>query len=532
MSNITITEKTILGKPAIIKNGFLSSPDGQTFKVFMPRKKIAGLGGRVDMIDIVNHVADLFQQGNNGESVAAMCGFKDSDVIGKYKKIAVAFGLNEIDLTRKEIDTENPEYKDADFEKFMDVTEYYHDKENKTMREFYQLIYDTYILNPKKAGDKFGAARKAQKACRGVFQFCKRLNRTPRQLVNPALYQKKGYQEWKKYFKAMLLTTDTTDGKNCKEFIQTQHITSTHKGGYGAYYNCVKWLRQFIPFCSVPLTKGDQELIGWLSGEVVKTHGERASWRLSREQITEFAKYCFGDKNSIKFPYPDLANKDDILAGICTAYCSLGLRKGEGFANLMQASKFGAWTIETDPADNTESISCNVLSHKKKGSTRSSSMTIEKIAYDGNDYILKKAREYIKKRIANKEFCLIGQKNQFVKPASQAEQKEGTFHHYDALTFRGRDNATQKVYANIRAIFDRMGLPDDRSENPLHALRHFADQFWLEITDYDYDLVAEIMGYEHDGIVNSTELRKSYGKPPSYRKERKIKKLLSGLGSD
>ena len=50
----------------------------------------------------------------------------------------------------------------------MDVTEYYHDKENKTMREFYQLIYDTYILNPKKAGDKFGATRKAQKACRGV----------------------------------------------------------------------------------------------------------------------------------------------------------------------------------------------------------------------------------------------------------------------------------------------------------------------------------------------------------------------------
>ena len=76
-----------------------------------------------------------------------------------------------------------------------------------------------------------------------------------------------------------------------------------------------------------------------------------------------------------------------------------------------------------------------------------------------------------------------------------------------------------------------MGLPDDRKENPLHALRHFADQFWLEITDYDYDLVAEIMGYEHDGIVNSTELRKSYGKPPSYRKERKIKRLLSGLGS-
>ena len=88
------------------------------------------------MIDIVNHVADLFQQGNNGETIAAMCGFKDSDVVSKYKKIAVAFGLNEIDLTRKEIDTENPEYKDADFEKFMDVTEYYHDKKIRQCANF------------------------------------------------------------------------------------------------------------------------------------------------------------------------------------------------------------------------------------------------------------------------------------------------------------------------------------------------------------------------------------------------------------
>ena len=102
----------------------------------------------------------------------------------------------------------------------------------------------------------------------------------------------------------MLLTNDSTDGKNCKEFIQLQNITSTHKGGYGAYYDKVKWIRQFIPFCDVPLRKGDPELVGWLSGEVVQSHGERASWRLSREQITEFAKYCFGDKNSIKFLIP------------------------------------------------------------------------------------------------------------------------------------------------------------------------------------------------------------------------------------
>jgi len=73
-----------------------------------------------------------------------------------------------------------------------------------------------------------------------------------------------------------------------------------------------------------------------------------------------------------------------------------------------------------------------------------------------------------------------------------------------------------------------MDLNPEFSENPMHALRHFTIQLWLDITDFDYDIVAEIMGYEHGGVTNSTELRKSYGRPPSYRASRKIKKLLKG----
>ena len=80
-------QTTILGIEAKTKDGFLIAPDGTEYKIINPRKKIAGLGGKVTMIKLVDHIANLFQQGNNGETIAQMCGFKDSDAVSKYKKI-------------------------------------------------------------------------------------------------------------------------------------------------------------------------------------------------------------------------------------------------------------------------------------------------------------------------------------------------------------------------------------------------------------------------------------------------------------
>ena len=512
-------QTTILGIEAKTKDGFLIAPDGVEYKIINPRKKIAGLGGKVTMVKLVDHIANLFQQGNNGETIAQMCGFKDSDAVSKYKKIAVSFGLLEIDLTRKNGTTENPEYKDADFERFMQVVEIKNNVPTKTMQEFYSYMYDPYLL--KNEGDIFGAKSKASKACHAVFQICKRLNRTPRALIAPELYHSQGAQAWKKYLKDMLLTIDESDGKNCKDFIKTQHVKgANYKGGKGAYYNVVKWLRHFIYFCEIHLRKGDPELAGWLSGETISTHGDRAGWRLTIDQINDFVKYCHGEKNSIKFPYPELV-KSGVMGGVAACYMGLGLRKAEGLANKMKY-----WEMSEDPEDNSVTISGKVLSHKNKHKANKK-MFIEKQAYESDLYVLQKCREYIRKRIEDKEFCLIGDKNQFVKPASKDDIKNGIIDHYDALTFRGK-SSVDKIYANIRAIYEHMDLNPEFSENPLHALRHFTIQLWLDITDFEYDIVAEIMGYEHGGVTNSTELRKSYGRPPSYRASRKIKKLLKG----
>lgn len=519
-TEIRTAKNSILGIEAKIIDGYLVAPDGQKFKVFKPRKKIAGLGGRVTMIQIVDHVGRLFQLGNNGESIANLCGFKDSDVVSKYKKMAMAYGLDELEISNgREINLENPEYKDADFEKFMQVKEKYNGTEHYTMQEFYKKMYDGFILRKKNVGDKFGATRKARKACRGVFQFCKRLNRTPHALVNPELFYTQGMEAWKNYMKEMLLTADNSDGKSCKEFIMTQHATDSgnYKGGEGAYYSATKWLRHFI-MQKVSLNKGDPDLIGWLDNSTISTHGDRSAWRLEDPQIEDFCKYFFGDKNSVKFPYPKLM--DETRAAVILGF--MGFRTGERFA-----CKMSSWSIETDPEDNSQTIiGRKILSHKNKGKS-SGSMFMDKIAYDGDFYILKKSREYIIDRLAKNEFAFIGAKNQFVAPASKADIANGTFHHYDATTFRGRHYEIRKVMANIRCIYEKMGLPIDRSENPLHAMRHFAIQFWLLRFDFDYDLVAEMFNYEHNGVVNTTELRKSYGRAPAYRLDRKVKFLLS-----
>jgi len=513
----------ILGNPAEIKDGYIFAPNGESFKIWETRKKIAGLGGRYTFPQLVNHVATLFQQGFNGEQVAQQCGYSDSDRITKIKKIAIAFGLNEIDLSRKEIDTDNPEYHDGDFEAFMDVEEIQYGRKTKPMREFWEKIYGDYLAVKKKENDTYGARMKAQKACHGVFDFCKRLGRKPVQLVCPSIQATQGNKAWKDFMKSQLLTVDNTDGLNCKQFLMGEHAflksgkpNPRFKTGEGAYYNKTKWLRHFVKYCGVMIEDGDLDLVGWLDNATISTHGERAHWRITSDMATDFVKYAFGDKNTIKFPHPEMMGE---TAGTVAA-AMLGFRKGEIFAQKMTS-----WTIETD-TEGEMVIGRKILSHKKKHN-RIGSIYMEKIAHDGNHYVLKKIREYIKTRKTEGAEILVGKKNQFVAPPTRKEMAAGIMDNYESRTFRGRDTEIRKVYGNIREIYNHMGLEADRSENPLHAIRHFAIQFWAELFDYDLEAVAEMMGYMVDGVVDTKEMRKSYLEIPPHVRARRIKKLLA-----
>ena len=103
MATIANTEIELFGqKVQVDENGFFSPDDlgiEGSFKAFVPRSLVKGR--RVNMAQMLEAVRDLFQQGKTGSEIAAILD-KDSDTIGRYKKIIVAFGaLDESAIVQK-----------------------------------------------------------------------------------------------------------------------------------------------------------------------------------------------------------------------------------------------------------------------------------------------------------------------------------------------------------------------------------------------------------------------------------------------
>jgi len=96
----TIESMTIFGRDYKTQNGgFITMPNGEPLKVFEIRSLVKGR--RVNMAQMLEHVRDLFQAGKTGSEIAALLD-KDSDTIGRYKKIIVAFGaLDENAIVQK-----------------------------------------------------------------------------------------------------------------------------------------------------------------------------------------------------------------------------------------------------------------------------------------------------------------------------------------------------------------------------------------------------------------------------------------------
>ena len=64
--------------------------------------------------------------------------------------------------------------------------------------------------------------------------------------------------------------------------------------------------------------------------------------------------------------------------------------------------------------------------------------------------------------------------------------------------------------ARIKAVYSAMGLTDPYFfAHPTHALRHCGAQYWLRITNWDYDLVGIIGGWK------SSVLKEAYGARPA-----------------
>ena len=84
-----MTTIEIFAKEYPIIEGFVTAPNGESIKVFSPRSLVNGR--RVNMAQMLEIVRDYFQAGKSGSAISKILE-KDSDTIGKYKKIIEAFG--------------------------------------------------------------------------------------------------------------------------------------------------------------------------------------------------------------------------------------------------------------------------------------------------------------------------------------------------------------------------------------------------------------------------------------------------------
>ena len=102
MTTLANTEIEIFGQMVQVDASGFFSLNGESFRAIVPRGKTQGK--RMNMSQILTTVRDMFQDGLTGSEIAKLLD-KDSDTIGRYKKIIVAFGaLDESAIIKKRED--------------------------------------------------------------------------------------------------------------------------------------------------------------------------------------------------------------------------------------------------------------------------------------------------------------------------------------------------------------------------------------------------------------------------------------------
>ena len=125
----------IFGKEYQIIEGFVTAPSGDSIKVFAPRSLVNGR--RVNMAQMLEIVRDHFQAGKSGSAISKILE-KDSDTIGKYKKIIEAFGALDESAIVKERE-EQAEFRNEETAEML-------------TRPEIKAWYDTLIENGKNRG--------------------------------------------------------------------------------------------------------------------------------------------------------------------------------------------------------------------------------------------------------------------------------------------------------------------------------------------------------------------------------------------
>jgi len=257
----------IFSKEYQIIEGFVTAPSGESIKVFSPRSLVNGR--RVNMAQMLEIVRDYFQAGKSGSQISKILE-KDSDTIGKYKKMIEAFGaLDETTIVREH--EQQAEFRNEETAEMLTRSEV-------------KAWYDTLIEGGKNKGV--------------TKTFAASLNRVSKILkISPVTLCQHELSDGARTSKEQLLAI------NKLMFVVKEQVKSE-----SSFYAVRMAVRSWLQFNGVTLPRGNLCPKN-LHGKVISTHGGASHVRASTAEIEQARKFIHTEK----LPYPERRQDTELV---------------------------------------------------------------------------------------------------------------------------------------------------------------------------------------------------------------------------
>ena len=349
MATIANTEIELFGqKVRIDESGFFSAKSGESFKAFVPRSLVKGR--RVNMAQMLEAVRDLFQQGKTGSEIAAILD-KDSDTIGRYKKIIVTFGaLDESAIVQKR----------------EQEGEFRNEKTLEMLTRFEGVgKWQARLMSKPKASKK-----KIKSFAASLNRVCQILKMSP-----VAILQKTYTGDEQLYAIDELMAQVRKEVKSESSF-----------------YSIRMALRSWIQYNQIGIPRGSLCPPN-LSGKVVDSHGKAAHVRLDKDELKQANTILENPKSKLPYPARRIDTEVFFKFGVETGSRQLAIIT----AKIQDVQNHGGWNSKEQLFKTIERKLYHVGEHEK--SKRIFCPELVRI---------------INARQAAGEQCLIGKPNEYV----------------------------------------------------------------------------------------------------------------------
>lgn len=455
------------GKEYQIIEGFVTAPNGESIKVFSPRSLVNGR--RVTLAQMLEVVRDYFQAGKSGSAISKILE-KDSDTIGKYKKMIEAFGALDATAIVKERQ-EQAEFRNEETTEMLTRPE---------VKDW----HDTLIENGKNRGVTKTFAASLNRACKILK-------------ISPVTLCQHELSDGNKTSREQLLAI------NKLMFVVKESIKATSpvgSDGESSFYAVRMAVRNWLQFSGVTIPRGNLCPKN-LSGKIISTHGAAAHIRATPDEIQKVRNILGNSLKAdriAKIPYP--ARRQDTLM-----YLEFGIETGARHMTILTAL-----TGKYDASAKTIDVIERKLFHVGKHRQTRRIFCPELIAL-------------IEAKIKAGEKCIIGSENEYIPFAEMGKESSDDLHQT-----KQQAKAAKEIGDNLKAVYQQVGgnlSKDYYQAKPFHSLRHIAAQVWLDKSDYDYGFVAMLLGW-----TTIDELKTSYGGISGERFARKYQKYIQADG--